>query len=414
MKQLLQHHVVKNFVALVFVQIANYIVPLLAWPLLAKGLGLEQFGGLMVLFSICTLAYILTDFGFNLSATHQVAQYRDDKEYIKHYIGNIFALKLILAFLASIIAVPYLLLNTSTSNLSATPVSVFWIVAIIFAQSLHSTWFFQGIEKMKYITFANISAKVGYVVMLFVLFQFYQNINLALFCFFISQLMITIIYLRFIYKQQYRIGLPDLKGMWQEMKYSFSFFFSRVAVSVYSTVNVLILGHFQSVSVVGLYSSAEKLYGAGTSVAGILSQALLPHLTRTGNLRLLVKIILFSIIPVISGCYIIGYFADDIMILIFGEDFRQAGVFFQLFLALLCISFFSMLIGYPGFAAVKKIHFANYTVMLGAVVHLCGLVGLYLNNAITAKNVLLMVIITESFILSVRCGGLIYFSQKKE
>ncbi len=403
----------KNFIALVLVQVANYLVPLLAWPLLAKGLGLEQFGSLMVLFSICSLAYILTDFGFNLSATHNVVQHKEDKNYIKQYIANVFTLKLTFAVLASVIAVFYIVFNLLTPTSSLNIISIVWIVAIIFAQSLHCVWFFQGIEKMKYITIANMIAKVGYVAILFIFFLFYKSINLALFCFFISQLLISVIYLFCIHKENYSIGMPNIKGMWQELKYSFSFFFSRVAVSVYTAANVLILGYFQGSSVAGLYGSAEKLYGAGTGVAGIVSQVLFPHLTRTGNLKFLLKVVLALIIPVIVGCYVVGIFADDIMALVFGESFRQAGGIFQLFLILLCISFFSVIIGYPGFSAVKKVHFANYTVMFGAVIHLMGLFILYLNNAITAKNVLLMIIATESVILVSRCSGLFYFTKNE-
>ncbi len=69
-QKLLQHQVIKNGLALVVVQVANYIVPLLAWPLLTKALGLEIFGILMMLFAVCSVCYIFTDFGFNLSATH--------------------------------------------------------------------------------------------------------------------------------------------------------------------------------------------------------------------------------------------------------------------------------------------------------------------------------------------------------
>ncbi|WP_439287241.1 oligosaccharide flippase family protein [Lonepinella sp. BR2357] len=409
---LFKHTLVKNLIALALVQVANYLVPLLAWPLLAKGLGLEQFGSLMVLFSICTLAYILTDFGFNLSATHNVVQYREDRNYIKQYIANVFTLKLVFAVFASVVAVIYIIFNLLTPTSALNTMSIVWIIAIIFAQSLHCIWFFQGIEKMKYITIANMVAKVGYVAMLALLFLFYKSINLALFCFFISQLIVSIIYLVCIYKENYQIGIPNLKGMWQELKYSFSFFLSRLAVSVYTAANVLILGSFQGSGVAGLYGSAEKLYGAGTNVSGIVSQVLFPYLTRTGNLKLLLKLVLTLIIPVVVGCYMVGIFADDLMVLIFGEDFRLASEYFKLFLVLLCISFFSVIIGYPGFSAVKKVHFANYTVMFGAVVHLTGLFMLYLNNAITAKNVLLMNICTESVVLLLRCGGVFYVSNK--
>lgn len=407
MKKLLNHQVFKNMIALGLVQVANYILPLLAWPLLAKSLGLEQFGIVMMLLAICAMANILTDFGFNLSATHTIAKNAQDKNKIAQLLGNIFAIKTLLAVVACVVASTYiyfkfLILDSSNINIW----TLVLVNLIIISQAYSCIWFFHGIEKMSYITKANILTKVAYVALLFVVLKFYVHLNVALFCLLVSQLWNAYLFIWYIYKEQYFIIFPQFNMFWQELKYSFSFFVSRVAVSVYTTANTLMLGHFNGATVAGLYSSAEKLYGAGNSVSGIVSQALFPYLTKTGDLKLLVKVVLALIVPVVLGSYVVGLFADEIIALIFGEDFRSAGELLQLFLILLNITFFSILIGYPGFSAIGKVQLANYTVMIGAVFHIFGLVMLYLLKAISAKNVILMIIVTETLILLLRCVGL--------
>lgn len=407
MKKLLNHQVFKNMIALGLVQVANYILPLLAWPLLAKSLGLEQFGIVMMLLAICAMANILTDFGFNLSATHTIAKNAQDKNKIAQLLGNIFAIKTLLAVVACVAASTYiyfkfLILDSSNINIW----TLVLVNLIIISQAYSCIWFFHGIEKMSYITKANILTKVAYVALLFVVLKFYVHLNVALFCLLVSQLWSAYLFIWYIYKEQYFIIFPQFNMFWQELKYSFSFFVSRVAVSVYTTANTLMLGHFNGATVAGLYSSAEKLYGAGNSVSGIVSQALFPYLTKTGDLKLLVKVVLALIVPVVLGSYVVGLFADEIIALIFGEDFRSAGELLQLFLILLNITFFSILIGYPGFSAIGKVQLANYTVMIGAVFHIFGLVMLYLLKAISAKNVILMIIVTETLILLLRCVGL--------
>lgn len=413
LKKILHHSVAKNIFALGILQIANYIVPLLAWPLLAKMLGLEQFGLVMMLLAICAMANILTDFGFNLSATHIIAQDVQNKEKIGQLLGNIFLIKGILAVVAGVIASIYSIVQLIPSSNSLDMWTIILLNLVILAQAFHCIWFFQGIEKMKYITTANILAKVAYVILLFMVLPFYKHINLALICFLLSQLCITTLFFIFIYQEKYYILRPKLGMLWSELRYSFSFFVSRVAVSVYTLANTLILGHFNGSAVAGLYGSAEKIYGAGTGVAGIVSQALFPYVTKTNNLKLLVKIIMGMTIPVFVGCYILSLFSEEIMIFVFGERFREASSLLELFLLLLCITFVSVNIGYPGFSAVQKVQWANYTVMVGAIFHLLGLFALYVFYLINAKNVLLMVIITESIILLLRIFLLIYFSQQK-
>lgn len=408
-KKILAHNVTKNVMALGILQIANYFIPLLAWPLIAKILGVEQFGLLMILFTICAMANVLTDFGFNLSATHVIAQNFNNKEKIGQLLGNIFFIKMVFACVAGVVTSTYVLFTSNYLNLW----TIVFLNLIIFSQVFHCVWFFQGIEKMKYITQVNIIAKIIYVGLLFILLPFFQNINLVLICFFICQLCISILFLVSIYKEDYYILNPQRTMLWNEIKYSFSFFISRVAVSVYTLVNIMIVGNFSGNVMAGLYGSAEKVYVAGSSIAGIVSQALYPYVTKTNNLKLLVTVTIGLAIPVFLGSYVLSIFSEEIMILFFGKDFYEAAGLLKLFLILLCITFISVNIGYPGFSAIKRVYWANYTVMIGAIFHFIGLIALYFCNLISAENVLLITICTEFLVLSLRIGILSYFNKHK-
>lgn len=413
MKKILNHQVFKNMIALGLVQVANYILPLLAWPLLAKSLGLEQFGIVMMLLAICAMANILTDFGFNLSATHTIAKNVQDKHKIAQLLGNIFAIKTLLAVFACLIASVYiyfkfLILDSSNINIW----TLVLVNLIIISQAYSCIWFFHGIEKMSYITKANILTKVAYVALLFIILKFYVHLNVVLFCLLVSQLWSAYLFIWYIYKEQYFIISPQFNMLWQELKYSFNFFVSRVAVSVYTTANTLMLGHFNGATVAGLYSSAEKLYGAGAGVSGIVSQVLFPYMVKTGRLDVLLKVAFALLVPYVIVCVGLSMWATEIIVLIFGQEFAEAGELLKLFFVLASITFLSVNVGYPGFSAVKRVEWANYTVMMGAVFHLSALFVLYLCDWISAKNVLCTVILTESLVLLLRLSMLFFFAKK--
>lgn len=227
--------------------------------------------------------------------------------------------------------------------------------------------------------------------------------------------MMVFAYIYAIYKEGYQIVRPT-RTLVNEFKNSVGFFLSRVSVSLYTTINTLLIGQFVGANTAGLYSSAEKLYAGGASVSSMFSQALYPHMIKSGNVRLLVKVTFLAFIPFSLICMGISVYTEEILVLIFGSSFQAASEFLNLFLILMCITFISITMGYPGFAAIKKVQFANYTVVVGSICHLLGLSLLYFNDAITAKNILLMVIITETIILILRLSGLSYFcyKQKKE
>src|SRR5690606_5052229 len=92
-----------NFFSLAVLQGANYILPLLTMPYLVRVLGVEQFGLLMFAQSFITYINILTDYGFNLSATKLIAVNRENEDKISEIFSGVFLIKLALLLFCFII-----------------------------------------------------------------------------------------------------------------------------------------------------------------------------------------------------------------------------------------------------------------------------------------------------------------------
>ena len=72
--------IVKNMTALGVLQIANYLIPLLVLPVVSRVLGATLFGSVGYAQNIVSYLTLLVNFGFEYSATRQVALAGDDKE----------------------------------------------------------------------------------------------------------------------------------------------------------------------------------------------------------------------------------------------------------------------------------------------------------------------------------------------
>ena len=155
-----------NFGYLSLLQVAGYVFPLISMPYLARVIGADGFGKIAFASAIVVWIQTISDWGFNLTATRDVAQNRDDKELVSRIISNVLWARSILTLLSGIILlavvllVPYLRENADI---------IFVTFLLVPGHILFPEWFFQAIEKMKYTTLFNLLLKLVFTVAVFVL-----------------------------------------------------------------------------------------------------------------------------------------------------------------------------------------------------------------------------------------------------
>lgn len=93
----------ENILSLVFLQGANYILPLITVPYLTRVLNPDGIGLIASAQSFIQYFVVLSDYGFNLTATRRIAIHRDDPEKVSAIFSSVMFVKLCLLLVSFLI-----------------------------------------------------------------------------------------------------------------------------------------------------------------------------------------------------------------------------------------------------------------------------------------------------------------------
>jgi PST family polysaccharide transporter len=392
--------ILNNFFSLTLLKVLTYILPLITFPYLIRVLGVEKFG--LIMFAQATMYYfeIVVDFGFNLSATREVALNAKKVNKLNEIISAVFSIKcflLIISFLILFIVLS--IFDRFTDDYLIYYYSFLKVIAITF----FPVWFFQGIEKMKYVTCINIISKSIYTILIFVFIQTESDYLLVPlingFGFFIGSLLA----LYYVFKHfKHVFVFNSFAIIKQHFIDSSMFFLSRVSVSLYTSSNTFVLGLVASNLTVGYYAIAEKLYMVIRQLYQPIVQVIYPYISKSKNLVFFKKLYPVVVLLNFIGVYILWVFAPELIYLVSKEYFLESIKVFRILLVVSCIVVPSILIGYPFLAALGFKNEANYSTIIGSLFHVVILGILYFSNLINMYNIVYLLLATESIVLLYR------------
>lgn len=407
LKRLFQHRLFKNSSALFLVQIMTYIAPLLVLPYLSRTLGVEGFGLVIAGTSLILFSNIITDFGFDLSATYLISRKNNSKQYISAVISTVYRLKALIQVCVLSVLTLYLLKFENY-----TPLALVAIYLSVLFQAYQAIWLFQGIEKMKFITYIMVNSKILYVVLIFTFVKNINDYDIALFAHAISVIFATCIANILIKKEGFTFFNKTPKRFFLLVfSHSSQFFLSRVATTTTASLSTLLVHYFTTPFQTGLYGASERLLTAFRGVTAPLNQALYPYMAKTKNIYLLLRIIGVVMLAILIPFAGTVYFAADILELIFGYDYRPAVGILRIFLFTGLFALITMFLGYPAFAAINQIKYANLSVIVGGSVQLILLALMLLTNHLTTTNIAWSILLIELIVLALRAYWLLKYTR---
>ncbi|MCP4705997.1 MAG: flippase [candidate division Zixibacteria bacterium] len=266
-----------NISSLFVLQAANYIFPLITLPYLVRILGPENFG--LYVFAQIFIQYfvILTDYGFNYTATRQISIERNNIKKRSEIYGTVMLIKLGLTLIS------FGLLTVIVFTFPKfRPDWLLYYSAflLVLGNVLFPQWLFQGMERMRYITIINIVVRTIGLIVIFVFVKAESDYVLAVLIVSLTSVLIGLVgTISAVKLFKLRPVIPSWMLIKRSLKDGWPLFISTAAISLYTTSTIFVLGLFSSNTIVGYFGAAEKIVRAVRSLIGPITQAIYPHIS---------------------------------------------------------------------------------------------------------------------------------------
>lgn len=362
----------KNIAYLMLAQGASYLFPFITLPYLGRVLGPGNFGLLVFCQGVMQYFVLLTDYGFNLTATRQIAIYRGNRQQQDRVFFETTAAKLMLA-VACCAMVLFLTLIVPKFHDSAHV--IYACIPMVIGNALFPLWYFQGLETMKMVVMTSSVAKMLLLLSTFVFVRTRDDVVIAALLQGGGNMLAACIALTIIWHQRLVLWhRPTLAGIVNALREGWPIFISTVAVTFYTTLNVVLLGFTQGNISAGYFGAAEKIRLALQGLMSPFSQAFFPRLSSHNEMPDEVAKLFAKAKRVILGAsFLLGLatylFAGRAVTLYMGPAFAPSIDILKLMAILLPIIGLATLYGHLGLLARGYSRLLSRIYVSGSILH---------------------------------------------
>ncbi len=358
-----------NFGYLTLLQVAGYIFPFITLPYLARVIGVDGFGKIAFASAVIVWFQTIADWGFNFTATRDVAKNKDNPEKVSEIFSNVLWARCILMLVSLALLLGCIaFIPKFQENASVIMATFLMIPGLI----MFPEWFFQALEKMKYITYFSLFVKFFFTALIFVFIKSPEDYVLQplitsvgyILCGFVAMYIIT-------KKWGYKIRRSSFRQILDTIKSSTDVFVNNLFPNIYNSFSTLLLGFVGGPTANGILDAGGRFEKVVRQFLNIISRTFFPFLSRKiDKHHLYAKISIGIAFLAFAGLFVCAPFIIDIF---YTEEFEGA-------VPVLRIMALSLV-----FYALSNVYGTNYLIIQGRdrelrkITVVCSIIGFFLS-----------------------------------
>lgn len=331
----------KNASFLTTGQIITQLIGLIGVPLIARKLGVEQYGILTTVTAFVGMFALI-----NLKGTGRVLVREGSKDLNKlpSYIENIIGIKNVFALLSILVTIIVgLFIKSYTAQ-----IKVFIVIySITHIFEIYNSFFgtiYQAFQKMQYISYFSIARKVLYTVSAILAVYLGSGVLTLILINIISNVLVLILNYK---KSKTIISFKIFRPIqWKKELMVPSIVFSLIGVLGFfqTKIDIVMISWMGTAREVGIYAVAFKIVHYIMMIKNQASIAFFPIFVKRFNegpvrLSKLIKLSLILFLAAAGFATIFSFFAKDIIVLIFGIEYHQSGYIISILLFYIAFGF---------------------------------------------------------------------------
>lgn len=380
--------ILQNLSYITLLELFVVISPLITYPYLIKTLGMKLYGFVIIAQVIVSYAVILINFGFRRISAKDISIYRDDKNKLSEILSSIFTIRAIICFITFII---YFIVISIIPQYNEHLMLFIFSFGLTFNELLFPQFYFQGIEKMKYITIINLTINTIFIFLIFIFIKeesdyFYVPLFKSI------GFIIGGLYSLFIifYFHKIKFKRPKLSVIKFYINDALPILSTELITTIKDKFGYILISTFIGVNELVIYDLGSKFTNILVKPVNIFSKVILPKIAKEKNVTLLKKTTVGSFICMVliiitfnlNLPFAVDFFLSKKVDLLPFRIFSIA----PLFLAL------SSFLASSGIIAFGYNKYIFHSIVITTVVYLSCLAIFYFENAL--NTVLAFIIIT--------------------
>lgn len=288
-------------------QIINSLFGILIYPYLIRVLGAESYGLYVFALSVTSYFIGLISFGFSFPALKAIIENKDNQQVKNEIVSSVFTAKSYLAIISTIIfSVLLFTIPIMRDN---------WIIfgicfTQIIAEVLFPVWYFQGVQKMRIVTFIQLGFRILSLPFIFLFIKTSSDCWIYVLIATLSVIsggISSILFLKT--KENITIRFMSIQSLKIYFRDAMPFFWSSSTGTIKQESVTIIIGAFFGMRDVALYDLANKIIILPRMLTMSINGALFPKIIENVQKTVVQKILRYETLigfGVIAGVALFG------------------------------------------------------------------------------------------------------------
>lgn len=397
----------RNTAMLYLLTFSNFLFGFITIPYQTRILGPEYYGLIGLATALTMYFQLILDFGFILSATQRVADNSDDNYRLSKIFTSVTCCKCLLSVLCMLIlSIICMYVGDYKKYFGLFLMYLIWAIVT----SMLPDYIYRGLQNMQTITYRTVAVKLLFTILIFIFMNKKEEYFLIpLFNIFGAFFALVWSFIDLYSRWSIKFIKVEIRDILEELKASSLFFYSRIASTVSTSMNMILLRSIYGEStVLGYYTSADKIVSIAKAGSSPIADSIYPYMVRNKDFKL-VKKILYICMPFIllAGIWL---FCNTNMVcsFIFGEEFLETGNILKYMIPIMVIILPTYILGFPTMVPLGLSKQANFSNMFGATIQILGLLICFFSGSLNIISLCILTCISEyaTFLYRVICIGL--------